>query len=85
MIDAETRRVVSSWQGPAGRTVIAETRHGFVLAAAGVDASNTEPGTLVLLPEDPDASAARLRAALGRRPGRTSPSCSATRWGGHGA
>ncbi|MGA7688472.1 MAG: coenzyme F420-0:L-glutamate ligase [Jiangellales bacterium] len=69
VIDAETRRVVSSWQGPAGRTVIAETRHGFVLAAAGVDASNTEPGSLVLLPEDPDGSAARLRAALVRTTG----------------
>jgi coenzyme F420-0:L-glutamate ligase/coenzyme F420-1:gamma-L-glutamate ligase len=45
--------------------VIAETRHGFVCASAGVDASNTpEPGTLVLLPEDPDASAARIRDRL---------------------
>jgi coenzyme F420-0:L-glutamate ligase/coenzyme F420-1:gamma-L-glutamate ligase len=42
--------------------VIAETRHGFVCASAGVDASNApEPGTVVLLPENPDASAARLR------------------------
>ena len=40
--------------------VIAETRHGFVCASAGVDASNApEDGTLVLLPVDPDASAAR--------------------------
>jgi coenzyme F420-0:L-glutamate ligase / coenzyme F420-1:gamma-L-glutamate ligase len=45
--------------------VIAETRHGFVCASAGVDASNApEAGTLVLLPEDPDASAARLRDRL---------------------
>jgi coenzyme F420-0:L-glutamate ligase/coenzyme F420-1:gamma-L-glutamate ligase len=45
--------------------VIAETRHGFVCASAGVDASNApEPGTVVLLPEDPDASAARLRDRL---------------------
>ena len=45
--------------------VIAETRHGFVCASAGVDASNTpEAGTLVLLPLDPDASAERLRARL---------------------
>jgi len=64
VINAETERVVASWQGPAGRTVIARTRHGFVLAAAGVDASNTEPGSLVLLPEEPDASAARLRSAV---------------------
>jgi coenzyme F420-0:L-glutamate ligase/coenzyme F420-1:gamma-L-glutamate ligase len=41
-----------------------ETRHGLVLAAAGVDASNTPPGTVVLLPEDPDDSARRLRKAL---------------------
>ena len=45
--------------------VIAETRHGFVCASAGVDASNAKgPGTLVLLPVDPDASAARLRERL---------------------
>ena len=45
--------------------VIAETRHGFVCASAGVDASNAPaPDTVVLLPEDPDASAARLRAGL---------------------
>jgi coenzyme F420-0:L-glutamate ligase/coenzyme F420-1:gamma-L-glutamate ligase len=42
--------------------VIAETRHGFVCASAGVDASNAKgPDTLVLLPVDPDASAERLR------------------------
>jgi coenzyme F420-0:L-glutamate ligase/coenzyme F420-1:gamma-L-glutamate ligase len=42
--------------------VIAETPHGFVCASAGVDSSNApEEGTVVLLPEDPDASAARLR------------------------
>jgi coenzyme F420-0:L-glutamate ligase/coenzyme F420-1:gamma-L-glutamate ligase len=42
--------------------IIAETRHGFVCASAGVDASNARgPDTLVLLPLDPDASAARLR------------------------
>jgi coenzyme F420-0:L-glutamate ligase/coenzyme F420-1:gamma-L-glutamate ligase len=45
--------------------VVAETRHGFVCASAGVDASNApEPGTVVLLPLDPDASAARIRARL---------------------
>jgi coenzyme F420-0:L-glutamate ligase / coenzyme F420-1:gamma-L-glutamate ligase len=45
--------------------VICETRHGFICASAGVDQSNTpEPGTLVLLPLDPDASAAALRAQL---------------------
>jgi coenzyme F420-0:L-glutamate ligase/coenzyme F420-1:gamma-L-glutamate ligase len=45
--------------------VIAETRHGFVCASAGVDASNApEPETVVLLPVDPDASAQRIRARL---------------------
>jgi len=45
--------------------VIAETRHGFVCASAGVDASNApEAGMLVLLPDDPDASAALLRGRL---------------------
>ena len=45
--------------------VIAQTRHGFVCASAGVDASNApEEGTLVLLPLDPDASARALRERL---------------------
>ena len=49
--------------------LISRTRHGFVCANAGVDASNAaDPDTLVLLPEDPDASARRLRAALPGRP-----------------
>jgi coenzyme F420-0:L-glutamate ligase / coenzyme F420-1:gamma-L-glutamate ligase len=50
--------------------VIAETRHGFVCASAGVDASNARgPDTLVLLPVDPDASADRLRVAVGEHTG----------------
>ena len=50
--------------------VIAETRHGFVCASAGVDASNARgPDTLVLLPLDPDASADRLRAVVRERTG----------------
>jgi coenzyme F420-0:L-glutamate ligase / coenzyme F420-1:gamma-L-glutamate ligase len=50
--------------------VICETRHGFICASAGVDASNSpEPGMLVLLPVDPDASAARLRDELLARTG----------------
>jgi coenzyme F420-0:L-glutamate ligase / coenzyme F420-1:gamma-L-glutamate ligase len=45
--------------------VITETLHGFVCASAGVDASNSKgPDTVVLLPLDPDASAARLREAI---------------------
>lgn len=50
--------------------VIAETRHGFVCASAGVDASNAKgDGTLVLLPLDPDASARSLRESLRRSTG----------------
>jgi coenzyme F420-0:L-glutamate ligase / coenzyme F420-1:gamma-L-glutamate ligase len=65
-IEAETVRVVAR----RGATTIAQTRHGLVLAAAGVDESNTVPGTVVLLPEDPDESARRLRKALHHRTGR---------------
>ena len=64
-IAAETVRVVAR----RGATTIAQTRHGFVMAAAGVDESNTAPGTVVLLPEDPDESARRLRKALRDGPG----------------
>ena len=59
-VAAETARVVAR----RGRLVIAETRHGLVGANALVDASNAGGDQLVLLPDDPDASAARLRAAL---------------------
>lgn len=53
-----------------GDLVIAETAHGFVCASAGVDRSNAPgDGVVVLLPVDPDASAARIREALGRRLG----------------
>jgi coenzyme F420-0:L-glutamate ligase/coenzyme F420-1:gamma-L-glutamate ligase len=52
--------------------IIARTRHGFVCGSAGVDASNApEPETVVLLPLDPDASAARLRDELRERTGAT--------------
>jgi coenzyme F420-0:L-glutamate ligase / coenzyme F420-1:gamma-L-glutamate ligase len=64
-IDDEAVRVVAR----RGQTRIVETRHGLVLAAAGVDSSNTEPGTVVLLPEDPDGSARRLRKGLSERRG----------------
>jgi coenzyme F420-0:L-glutamate ligase/coenzyme F420-1:gamma-L-glutamate ligase len=57
----ESRRIVRA-RPPL---VIAETRHGFVCASAGVDASNARgPDTLVLLPVDPDASAKRLRERI---------------------
>ncbi len=64
-VDAETVRVLAV----RGDTRIVETRRGLVLAAAGVDASNTVAGTVLLLPEDPDASARRLRAGLQTRLG----------------
>ncbi|GIH72291.1 coenzyme F420-0:L-glutamate ligase [Sphaerimonospora thailandensis] len=64
-IEEETARVVAR----RGETVIAQTRHGFVMAAAGVDASNTSPGTILLLPEDPDESARRIRRGLHERLG----------------
>jgi coenzyme F420-0:L-glutamate ligase / coenzyme F420-1:gamma-L-glutamate ligase len=66
-IAAETVRVVAR-RGP---TTISQTRHGLVMAAAGVDESNTAPGTVVLLPEDPDESARRLRKAVRARLGLT--------------
>ena len=50
------------------RVLICRTRHGFVCANAGVDASNAPEGCVVLLPEDPDASARAIRAALPHRP-----------------
>jgi dehydro coenzyme F420 reductase / coenzyme F420-0:L-glutamate ligase / coenzyme F420-1:gamma-L-glutamate ligase len=56
----ETTRVVAR----RGDVVIAETRHGFVCANAGVDASNVEPGSLALLPDDPDGSAESIRRRL---------------------
>lgn len=51
-------------------TTIVRTHHGLTLAAAGIDASNTRPGTVLPLPPDPDGEARRLRAALGRTTGR---------------
>ncbi len=59
-IRSETVRLVAR----RGETRIVETHHGLVLAAAGVDASGTEPGTVLLLPLDPDVSARGLRSRL---------------------
>ena len=64
-ITSQTVRVVAT----RGSTRIVENPLGLVLAAAGVDASNTPDGTVLLLPEDPDASARRIRAALKHKPG----------------
>jgi coenzyme F420-0:L-glutamate ligase/coenzyme F420-1:gamma-L-glutamate ligase len=65
IVASETARVVAS----RGDLVITETRHGFVCANAGVDASNVGDGLLSLLPEDPDGSAEALRASLAERLG----------------
>lgn len=56
----ETRALLRAERG----VLICETHHGFVCANAGVDQSNAAPGTLILLPRDPDASARALRARL---------------------
>jgi coenzyme F420-0:L-glutamate ligase len=65
VIAAETVRVVAR-RGPL---TIAETRHGLVMAAAGVDASNVGRDEIALLPQDPDASADRLRDGIRDRAG----------------
>jgi coenzyme F420-0:L-glutamate ligase/coenzyme F420-1:gamma-L-glutamate ligase len=62
-VDAELVRVVAQ----RGETRIVQTRHGLVMAAAGTDTSNTAPGTVLLLPVDPDVSARELRTALKER------------------
>jgi coenzyme F420-0:L-glutamate ligase / coenzyme F420-1:gamma-L-glutamate ligase len=64
----ETKSIIRS----RGSLVIAETHHGFICASAGVDESNVpEPGTLVLLPVDSDASAREIRASILERTQRT--------------
>jgi coenzyme F420-0:L-glutamate ligase/coenzyme F420-1:gamma-L-glutamate ligase len=65
VLTAETARPVAR-RGP---TRIVQTHHGFVMASAGVDASNVDPSQLVLLPKDPDGSARALRAGLRERAG----------------
>jgi coenzyme F420-0:L-glutamate ligase/coenzyme F420-1:gamma-L-glutamate ligase len=66
-ITDETVRVVATRAYPGGVTRIVENRLGIVGAAAGVDGSNTPEGTVLLLPLDPDASAALIRATLESR------------------
>ncbi len=69
-ITAETVRLVASRTSPSGQvTRIVENRLGIVAAAAGVDASNTPVGTVLLLPVDPDASARSLAQTLRERLG----------------
>lgn len=66
-ITDETVRVVASREHPGGVTRIVENRLGLVMAAAGVDASNTPDGMVLLLPLDPDASARGIAEALRAR------------------
>jgi coenzyme F420-0:L-glutamate ligase/coenzyme F420-1:gamma-L-glutamate ligase len=66
-ITAETVRVVATREHAHGVTRIVENRLGLVMAAAGVDSSNAPAGIVLLLPEDPDATARVLCAALRER------------------
>lgn len=65
IVEGESVRVLRR----RGTLRITETRHGFINANAGVDLSNTDDGTAVLLPKDPDRSARRLRSEIARRTG----------------
>ncbi|MFY1687722.1 coenzyme F420-0:L-glutamate ligase [Plantactinospora sp. WMMB782] len=65
VLAGETARPVAR----RGATRIVQTHHGFVMASAGIDASNVDRSRLVLLPKDPDASARALRAAIRERHG----------------
>ena len=61
LVESEAVRIVRR----RGDLVIAETKHGFICANAGIDRSNAVPGTAILLPEDPDRSARRIRDRIG--------------------
>jgi coenzyme F420-0:L-glutamate ligase / coenzyme F420-1:gamma-L-glutamate ligase len=68
LVLAESREVLRAERG----VLIVETHHGFVCANAGIDSSNLpEPDTVSLLPEDPDASARRIRAEIAAAAGAT--------------
>jgi coenzyme F420-0:L-glutamate ligase / coenzyme F420-1:gamma-L-glutamate ligase len=67
LVLAGSARIVKMERG----VIVAETRHGFVCANAGVDVSNAADGTAILLPEDPDASARALATGLRNRFGAT--------------
>ena len=69
LIEAETARAVATVHAPDGPVPIVENHLGIVQAAAGVDASNTERGTVLTLPRDPDRSAAAIRAGVLARAG----------------
>ncbi|MCW2796373.1 coenzyme F420-0:L-glutamate ligase [Nocardioides sp.] len=66
LLASETARVVAR----RGLTTIVRTRLGLTMAAAGIDGSNVDVGSVVLLPEDPDASARAIRSRIQQRTGR---------------
>lgn len=66
LLNTQTDRVVAT----RGETRIVRTHHGLTMAAAGIDNSNTTPGTLIPLPPDPDASAVQIRARIQEVTGR---------------
>jgi coenzyme F420-0:L-glutamate ligase/coenzyme F420-1:gamma-L-glutamate ligase len=70
-IAGEAKRIVAKKTHARGVTTIVETHTGLILAAAGIDESNTEPGTIVLLPVDPDHSARELRERFEIMTGKT--------------
>ncbi|MEG9224684.1 coenzyme F420-0:L-glutamate ligase [Aeromicrobium sp. Sec7.5] len=67
LLTEQTDRVVAR----RDQTLIVRTHHGLTMAAAGIDGSNTAPGTLLPLPADPDGEARRLRSRLRDLTGRT--------------
>ena len=68
-IAEDTVRVVAERVHPGGVTQIVETRHGLIMAAAGIDTSNVPDGVALRLPEDPDRSARALCLGLRKRLG----------------
>ena len=66
---ALARREASEIVADSEAALIVRTKHGFVCANAGIDASNVSNGKLSLLPDDPDASADALRRDLFRKAG----------------
>jgi coenzyme F420-0:L-glutamate ligase/coenzyme F420-1:gamma-L-glutamate ligase len=69
-ITEQTVRVVATREHAHGVTRIVENPQGLVMAAAGVDASNAPDGFVLLLPEDPDASALAIATGLRERTGK---------------
>lgn len=69
VILSEARRLVKMVRG----LIIAETRHGFVCANAGVDQSNVQKGSIVLLPKNPDSSARKISLEIRKKTGKNLP------------